>query len=176
MATGAMSKFLDFIGIEEEEDIVEEPRLLEVHQEPAIHEVFEEEPRSAARRPSAVKNYERNTEPQQPQKAKITSIAPESSVNKMVIYQPVSCDDSLNIIDNLRDGRPVVMNLENMDLESSQRILDFVGGAAYAVNAEIHKVTTCIFLLDPANLDVMGNIADEMKGQSFFKIDGTRKH
>ena len=149
---GLFNKVLDFIGIEEEEDSqVEET----TESESEYEDDYEEQPARTSRR-----------------RGKITSIAP--AANRLVVYQPTNCDDSLNIIDNLKSGRPVVMNLEAMDLDASQRVLDFVVGAVYALSGNIHKVTHCIFLITPINVDVTGNIPDELKGKTFFNLGGHR--
>lgn len=153
---GIFNKVLDFIGIEEEEQQPVE----EVMENESVE--YEEEYEEPAARPT---NNRRS-------RGKITSIAPNA--NKLVVYQPMNCDDSLNIIDNLKSGRPVVMNLEAMDLDASQRVLDFVVGAVYALSGNIHKVTNCIFLVTPSHVDVTGNIPDELKGKTFFNLGGRR--
>ena len=90
----------------------------------------------------------------------------------MVVNQPRSYDDAQDIIDNLKADRPVVVNLEVLDLEIAQRVLDFISGSVYALNGSIQKVSRCIFVLAPANVDVSGNIGGEINMSSFIDLGG----
>ena len=89
---------------------------------------------------------------------------------KMIVYQPMTYDDTQNIIDNLKNRKPVIVNLESLDLDVAQRILDFMSGAAYALNGNIHKVSKGIFILGPTNVDITGNIPDDLQGKSFYTL------
>ena len=73
--------------------------------------------------------------------------------------QPQSMEDTQTVIDNLRLGKPVIVNLENLQSEAAQRLLDFISGAIYALEGNIRKVSRGIFLLAPDGVDISGNIA-----------------
>lgn len=79
--------------------------------------------------------------------------------SKLIVYRPVSYDDARNIIDNLKKRRPVIVNMEGIDREIAQRILDFVYGAICAVDGKLYKVNGRIFVVSPANCDVVGGNA-----------------
>lgn len=89
---------------------------------------------------------------------------------KMIVYQPMTYDDTQNIIDNLKNRKPVIVNLESLEVDIAQRILDFMSGAVYALNGSIHKISKGIFILVPNNVDISGNIPDELKGKSFYTL------
>jgi len=93
-----------------------------------------------------------------------------SSYMKVVVYQPDSYDDTQSIVDNIKNRKPVVVNLENLEIDLAQRVLDFLSGAVYALDGTIQKVARGIFVLAPNNVDITGNIPDEMKGKSFFTL------
>jgi FtsZ-interacting cell division protein YlmF len=76
---------------------------------------------------------------------------------RMVVYQPQSYDDTQRIIDDLKSGRPVIANLEDLNVEIAQRVLDFLSGAVYGVDGSIRKVSRGIFLLAPPHVDISGN-------------------
>jgi len=93
---------------------------------------------------------------------------------KMVVYQPMTYDDTQSIIDNLKNRKPIIVNLENLEIDIAQRVLDFMSGAVYALNGNIHKVTKGIFILVPTNVDISGNIPDDLQGSgSFYTLGGS---
>lgn len=106
-------------------------------------------------------------------KGKVVNIHTSSYI-KVVVYQPVSYDDTQNIVDNIKNRKPVVVNLENLDIDLAQRVLDFLSGAIYALDGSIQKVARGIFVLAPNNVDISGNIPDEMKGKTFFTISNKK--
>ncbi len=73
---------------------------------------------------------------------------------KMVIVEPEAFDDAQNIADYLRDCKPVVINFESTEPDIAKRIVDFVSGATYALDGNIQKVGTDIFLCVPNNVTV----------------------
>lgn len=77
---------------------------------------------------------------------------------RMVVYQPQSYDDTQRIIDDLKSGRPVIANLEDLNVEIAQRVLDFLSGAVYGVDGSIRKISRGIFVLAPQHVDISGNV------------------
>jgi cell division inhibitor SepF len=76
---------------------------------------------------------------------------------RMVVYQPQSYDDTQRIIDDLKSGRPVIANLEDLNVDIAQRVLDFLSGAVYGLDGSIRKISRGIFLLAPPHVDISGN-------------------
>ncbi|MBS7262332.1 MAG: cell division protein SepF [Eubacteriales bacterium] len=95
---------------------------------------------------------------------------------KLVVYRPHSYNDSQNIIDNLVANKPIIVNLEDLDPEMAQRVLDFMSGAAYAENGSVMKVSRGIFLVAPNNVDVFGNLEDEMRTNDFFNLNSEEQN
>lgn len=93
-----------------------------------------------------------------------------SAYMKVVVYQPTSFDDTQSIINNLKSRKPVVITLEFLDASLAQRVLDFISGAIYALDGTIQKVSRGIFVLAPSNIEIVGNIPEELKGKSFFTL------
>lgn len=81
---------------------------------------------------------------------------------KLVIMNPKCFEDSMDIINYLKERKPVVINLEEVDDPVSRRVVDFVSGAVYALDADIKKVANKIFLIAPCDVGVM----TESKGLS----------
>jgi len=83
---------------------------------------------------------------------------------RMVVLQPQSMEDTQVVIDNLCQGKSIIVNLENLSPEVAQRLLDFISGAIYALRGSIRKVSRGIFLLAPNGVDISGNIASSFAG------------
>ena len=82
---------------------------------------------------------------------------PGAYSGKLIVYRPVSYEDTQNIIDNLKAQKAVIVNMEQIDVEVAQRILDFMSGASYAVNGRVYKVSSRIFIVAPANINIVGS-------------------
>jgi len=152
MADGIFNKILNLIGLEE--TVVEENPEADEHEAEERDQVQElEEPSFWSRQ----------------RKGKVVNIHTSSYV-KVVIYQPVSFEDTQTIINNLKSRKPIVVNLEALDMPLAQRVLDFISGAVYALDGTIQKVSRGIFVLAPSNIEIVGNIPDELKGKSFYTL------
>ena len=75
---------------------------------------------------------------------------------------PTRFEDVQIIINYLKEGESVVLNLNSMNEIDSQRLLDCTSGAIYALNGNIRHVDNNIFLLTPEGF----NIRTPENGQS----------
>ncbi len=132
------NKFLDYIGIEET-DVEEEFQ----------NDYYAEAP---LEQPDNVVSFGSRDK----RKNNVVSI-PTAVQMKMIVYHPISYEDTQNIIDNLKSRKPVIVNMEELEIECAQRILDFMAGAVYALNGTIFKISRGIFVVAPNNYDVIGN-------------------
>lgn len=87
---------------------------------------------------------------------------------KVVLYEPSNFDEAPSIVDNLKNRKPVIINLENIDPELARKFFDFLNGAIYALDGNIQKVSSGIFILAPNNVDISGNIKEELKNKGVF--------
>ncbi|MCL5056788.1 MAG: cell division protein SepF [Actinobacteria bacterium] len=87
---------------------------------------------------------------------------------KVVVAEPRTFDDVQGLADNLKNRRPVVVNLEKADADLAKRVVDFVSGATYALNGSLQKVGSGIFLIVPSNMDISSEIGDELKERGLF--------
>lgn len=152
MSKGIFNRILDAVGLEEEEFEYEEDEIMDEEVDFYEDELEEpEEPRASRRR-----------------QAKITPLPNSSAKMKMLVFQPSSYEEAECIIDNLKARKPVIMNLDELELELGQRILDFVGGAVYSLNGDIKKVARSIFVVAPSNVDVAQN-TDTSAKDGFYR-------
>lgn len=83
----------------------------------------------------------------------------ESSISKVILYEPKSYNEVQEIADNLLNKRSVVINLQQVDRTQAKRIVDFLSGTVYAVKGDIQKLGVSTFLCTPENVEVTGEIS-----------------
>ncbi|MGQ0841055.1 cell division protein SepF [Actinokineospora sp.] len=74
-------------------------------------------------------------------------------LGRVVTLHPSSYNEARAIGEHYRDGRPVIMNLTEMDDADAKRLVDFAAGLAFALRGSIDKVTNKVFLISPPNVD-----------------------
>ena len=99
--------------------------------------------------------------------SKVVSMHTQSQF-KLVVIQPAVFDDAQGICDHLKNKKPVIVNLENLEKEVAQRIIDFLSGSVYTIDGTIQKVSNGIFVIAPNNVDISGDLSEEFKNKNVF--------
>ncbi len=92
-----------------------------------------------------IKNREITTVIQHP------NLTPQSEV---VVIEPRSFDEALDIVEELRCRRSVLLNLQYLDSEQSQRVVDFLSGATHALDGHQQRVGQGVFIFAPNNFTI----------------------
>ncbi len=87
---------------------------------------------------------------------------------KVVLVKPERFEDASAVADHLNNKRTVVLNLESTNKEVSRRLVDFLSGVAYANNGQIKRVANSTFIITPYNVDIMGDLLDELESNGAF--------
>lgn len=87
---------------------------------------------------------------------------------QVVLVKPERFEEAASIGDNLNAKRTVVLNLEETNRDIARRLLDFLSGVAYANNGQIKRVANSTYILTPYNVDVMGDLIDELENNGMF--------
>jgi cell division inhibitor SepF len=77
---------------------------------------------------------------------------------RVVLVEPICFDDCQVISDHLKSKRSVIINLEALDLSTARRIIDFVGGTAYALEGSMQKAGGSIFVAVPSHVEITGDL------------------
>ncbi len=80
---------------------------------------------------------------------------PSVNGQQVVILQPSCIESAQEVCNHLRSGRTVICNFENIEQKVAQRVMDFITGAAYAIDGQVHKVSPLIFVTVPRNISLM---------------------
>ena len=95
-----------------------------------------------------------------------SSRSPNSVNMEVCVIKPSSMEDTREIADTLVDNSTVILNLEGIDVELAQRIIDFTSGACYSLGGSLQKVSSYIFVLGPANVDITGDLQNILGGSA----------
>lgn len=71
---------------------------------------------------------------------------------EVMVIEPRSFGEAGQIVQNLKERKTIILNLHLLDKEQSQRTIDFVCGAAHALNGKPQKVGDMVFVFTPSNI------------------------
>ncbi|KRO18374.1 cell division protein SepF [Lacticaseibacillus saniviri] len=107
----------------------------------------------------AVNNFQRN---------KVVAMKPTAEQqSKIIVYEPRIYSDVNEIGRHLLANHAVVVNFDRIGTEEARRIVDFLTGAAFAIDGEIKRVGDAIFLVTPANFQIDGNLSNVLDTKQF---------
>jgi cell division inhibitor SepF len=99
------------------------------------------------------------------------SISGAQAFTRITTLQPSSYNEARTIGERYRDGQPVIINLTELDDAAAKRLVDFAAGLAFALRGSIDKVTSRVFLLTPADVEVSADDARKLAERS---VSGAR--
>lgn len=68
-------------------------------------------------------------------------------------FTPLTCTDSAEIVDALKDGRVIVICVEELDKPNFLRLFDYLMGAVQALDGELKRVDRDTVVLLPYGID-----------------------
>jgi cell division inhibitor SepF len=139
---GALRKTMVYLGLSEEDQRHERYDDYEAYDEP---ERYDDEPEHTA----AVT--------QLPTRRPVAAVVREPEVgglNRITTIHPRTYNEAKNIGEWFRDQVPVIMNLSDMDDADAKRLVDFAAGLVFGLHGTIERVTSKVFLLSPAHVEV----------------------
>jgi cell division inhibitor SepF len=101
--------------------------------------------------------------------AKVVSFNANAAAQlQVVLVKPEQFDAVAEIADHLMDKKTVVLNLETTEKEIGRRLLDFLGGVAYANRGKIQKVAAATYIITPFNVEMVGDLIDELENNNVY--------
>ncbi len=86
----------------------------------------------------------------------------------VVLVKPEKFENAAEIADHLREKRTVVLNLEQTNKDVARRLVDFLSGVTYAQDGKIKKVANSTFIITPYNVDILGDLIDELENNGLY--------
>jgi cell division inhibitor SepF len=81
---------------------------------------------------------------------------------------PKSFNDAQQIADKFKVDIPVVVNMQNAEVDLAKRLVDFCSGLTYAMDGGMQRVADRIFLLTPRNVEVSAEEKARLLEKGFF--------
>lgn len=100
-----------------------------------------------------VETYQENPMRNRKNNLKVLS-HPSTSGHELMVIEPKSFDDALEVVNNLRTRKSLILNLHLLDAEQSQRVVDFVSGATHAIDGHQQKVGDGVFVFTPNTVNI----------------------
>jgi cell division inhibitor SepF len=92
--------------------------------------------------------------------------APELA--RITTIHPRTYNEAKTIGEAFRDGIPVIMNLTDLDDADAKRLVDFAAGLIFGLHGAIERVTSKVFLLSPAHVEIMAEEKEPVSSPGFF--------
>lgn len=86
--------------------------------------------------------------------------------SEVYVIKPQEFNEAQTVTDFLKDGKTIVINMEGIELTAAQRIIDFIGGACYALDGTLQAISSNIFIAAPQDIEVSGDLRDEILNES----------
>jgi cell division inhibitor SepF len=134
-----LDKFKNLIGISDLEDEIQEDE-----------ELVEEDNR--------IRKKQFNEKFPKQEEKKPFSVSKKNLDADLYIIKPDNYDECASIVDELKRKKTIVLNLENVDKDLKKLIFEFTKGGVYALEANIQKVSSDIFLIAPKGTEIEGKI------------------
>jgi len=83
--------------------------------------------------------------------ANVTRLVP--AFPGFVVAAPKRFEESQEVADHLKGGKPVLLHLEGLERELAQRLINFLMGSVYALGGEMHRVGAAVLFV-PAGVEV----------------------
>ncbi len=99
--------------------------------------------------------------------SKMLSI-PATTHLQVIVVKPEKYSDAAAIADHFKNKKTVVLNLDNTNKDVSNRLIDFLGGVAYATDGELKRIANTTYIIVPVNVDISGDMIDELGNNADF--------
>jgi len=143
---GVMDRVKDFIGITDLEEDYEE-------------EEVSAEGKYESSKPERMETYSK--------KNNVIKVHSNADM-KVFICEPAKYEDCTKAVDEIKNRKVVVLNIEGMELEEQKQVFEFIKGAVYSLEASIQKISNGIFVIAPINVQIDGRLSDKFERNFYY--------
>ena len=149
-AMSVIDKFMSFMNVNDDEEGTEYTEY--------ENDDYEEQDAAPAKDVLTEDNRIRSFAPRSNTKGKKMASGQDNA--SVCVFKPTNVSESREITQTLRENKTVVLNLEDADDMSAQRILDFTSGSCFALDGTLQKISNYIFIVTPKSVDISGDLQD----------------
>ncbi|WP_298210671.1 cell division protein SepF [Ferrimicrobium sp.] len=164
-----LKRALAWLGITEDDEMDGEVTDLE-GSVPPVYERREQPPRVQVVSGGATNVAQQPREdPQEHRAAVLRPFNPQPERAKIHLVLPTKYADVQEIGDRMKSDQPVIINLEGVDRDLRRRIIDFSSGLTYALGGKVKEISTSVYLLSPARVEVADEEMFRMRQRTVAK-------
>lgn len=89
---------------------------------------------------------------------------------KVSIREPLTYEDGKVILDDIMEGKTVVLNLEMLEVDKKTQIFYFVSGGVYSLDGSIQNVTKDIYVLAPKDVEIDGSLKEQIANRALYQL------
>ncbi|MEU6984472.1 cell division protein SepF [Streptomyces sp. NPDC046324] len=101
-------------------------------------------------------------------RVRVASDTAQEQGRRIATVSPDGFRDARGIGELFRDGVPVIVNLTAMEPSDAKRVVDFAAGLAFGLRGSIERVATRVFLLTPADTQIISGDPAGRAQDGFF--------
>ncbi|MBT2443988.1 cell division protein SepF [Streptomyces sp. ISL-36] len=101
-------------------------------------------------------------------RVRVASHSAQEQGRRIATVSPDGFRDARGIGELFRDGVPVIVNLTAMEPSDAKRVVDFAAGLAFGLRGSIERVATRVFLLTPADTEIISGESAGRAQDGFF--------
>ncbi|MDT9693158.1 cell division protein SepF [Streptomyces sp. P9(2023)] len=101
-------------------------------------------------------------------RVRVASDSAQVQGRRIATVSPDGFRDARGIGELFRDGVPVIVNLTAMEPSDAKRVVDFAAGLAFGLRGSIERVATRVFLLTPADTQIISGDPSGRRAQDGF--------
>jgi cell division inhibitor SepF len=156
---GALRKTMVYLGLAEDDQYDDE-----------LYDDYDEQP-TRPEVPRAESTGHRAAVTQLPARSVARVVASahgEPDLRRITTIHPRTYIEAKTIGESFREGIPVIMNLSDMDDSDAKRLVDFAAGLVFGLHGAIERVTSKVFLLSPAHVEVTAEDKEPVSTSGLF--------
>ena len=77
-----------------------------------------------------------------------------AGAHEVIVVEPKAYNESVSIVEALKERKTVILNLQLLDRDQSQRIVDFLCGCTHALDGSQRKIGENVFNFTPPNINI----------------------
>ncbi len=91
----------------------------------------------------------------------------KNNLTNIALYEPRIFSDAKTIVQQVLIEEAAIVNFGSIDEDQARRIIDFMSGAAEAINGDVTRISERIFIFTPKNFQISGpdvqNLSESFK-------------
>jgi cell division inhibitor SepF len=110
-------------------------------------------------------DYSYDSSSAKPRGSKVLSIAATTHL-QVIVFKPQKYSEAAEIADHFKNKKTIVLNLENTNKDVANRLIDFLGGVAYAGDGDLKRISNTTYMIVPFNVEISGDTIEELESSS----------